>query len=51
MARSAEQIDVLSNLGVKAIQAGLQDLDKIALAVESHDVRIFLCSLCATVTT
>jgi len=40
MARSAEQIDVLSNLGVKTIHAGLQDLDKIASAVEAHDITV-----------
>ncbi|KAJ6542657.1 hypothetical protein B0H19DRAFT_1310435 [Mycena capillaripes] len=40
MARSAEQIAALSNLGVKTIQAGLQDLDKIASAVETHDITI-----------
>ncbi|KAJ7780719.1 hypothetical protein DFH07DRAFT_793179 [Mycena maculata] len=40
MARSAEQIAVLSQLGVKTIQAGLQDLDIIASAVEAHDITI-----------
>ncbi|KAJ7695834.1 hypothetical protein B0H14DRAFT_3174758 [Mycena olivaceomarginata] len=37
MARSADQIAVLSTLGVKTIQAGLQDLEAIGSAVEAHD--------------
>ncbi|KAJ7486198.1 hypothetical protein B0H11DRAFT_1142320 [Mycena galericulata] len=40
MARSEEQIAVLSKLGVNTIHAGLQDLDKIASAVEAHDITI-----------
>lgn len=47
MARSAEQIDVLSKLGVKTIQAGVHDLEKIASAIEAHDV-IFSELICAT---
>ncbi|KAJ6474216.1 hypothetical protein C8R45DRAFT_1011190 [Mycena sanguinolenta] len=40
MARSADQIAVLSTLGVKTIQAGLQDLEAIGSAVEAHDITI-----------
>ncbi|KAJ6542660.1 hypothetical protein B0H19DRAFT_1310443 [Mycena capillaripes] len=42
MARSAEQIEVLSKLGVKTIQAGVQDLETIASAIEAHDARTML---------
>ncbi|KAJ7458153.1 hypothetical protein FB451DRAFT_1182898 [Mycena latifolia] len=40
MARSADQIAVLSGLGVKTIPAGLQDLEVIRSAVEAHDITI-----------
>ncbi|KAJ6584047.1 hypothetical protein DFH09DRAFT_1144151 [Mycena vulgaris] len=40
MARSADQIAVLSTLGVKTIQAGLQDLGAIGSAVQAHDITI-----------
>ncbi|KAJ6584048.1 hypothetical protein DFH09DRAFT_265874 [Mycena vulgaris] len=40
MARSSDQIAVLSTLGVKTIQAGLQDLEVIGSAVEAHDITI-----------
>ncbi|KAJ7741288.1 hypothetical protein B0H16DRAFT_1565233 [Mycena metata] len=40
MARSAEQIDVLAKLGVHTIHAGLQELDKITAAVETHDITV-----------
>ncbi|KAF8172311.1 hypothetical protein K438DRAFT_1772680 [Mycena galopus ATCC 62051] len=40
MARSADQIAVLSTLGIKTIQAGLQDLEEIGSAVEAHDITI-----------
>ncbi|KAJ7701482.1 hypothetical protein B0H17DRAFT_1045597 [Mycena rosella] len=40
MARSADQIAVLSKLGVKTIQTSIQDLGAIGSVVKAHDVLV-----------
>ncbi|KAJ7462945.1 hypothetical protein FB451DRAFT_1180580 [Mycena latifolia] len=40
MARSADQIAVLSGLGIKTIPAGLQDLEVIPSGIKAQDITI-----------